>query len=148
VPRRFADQQVALALLAQIADQAPGLPPADITIYDHTGGVNVHLSSPDGFERWREALPLHQSAVELYTYSAQAWLAADGRFRGIRVELTADVSVAPALAAVSPQQDAERRARLEQLAAERQRREMAGVAATAVMPLAQALADGTGDGAR
>ena len=129
-PTSVADQRLAFAVLAQIADSAPGLPPAYITVYDHIAGLHAWSQTASAFEHWRSALGIAPAAVDVHVYAHESWMSARTEVGGVRVEISADVPTAPALVAVSPRQDAERRARVEQLAA-----------ATVVRPL-QDLADG------
>lgn len=135
-PTSLDQQRIVWTLLGQIADRYPGLPPASITVYAQSVGCNVALVTADAFEQWRMALGIPAPLVDLHLYANVAWISATATIRSVRFGLTADVPVAPHLAAVSPVADAERRGRVQQLAAQYQQQPAAVQAPNIAPPVA------------
>ncbi|MEV0441864.1 hypothetical protein AB0I84_06135 [Streptomyces spectabilis] len=74
------------ALRGMIAMFRP-LPRPRITLYPSLDGLDLSLSSPDAFERWRVALQIAPLAVRLHAFGDGAWLEADGLFHGVAVHM-------------------------------------------------------------
>lgn len=104
-------QRIAIALLAEIADTWPALPAPAIVVHQEPGlGITLRLEHGGDLEAWREVLDISPELLVWHVYKHAVWVECVSYFNGVRVVLHADVPVAPHLAAVSPAEDAERRA--------------------------------------
>lgn len=111
----IAEQRPVFVLLARLAEQFPGLPPAYVTAYRDHAAVSMWVDDAAGFEHWREALAIPAADVDLHVYALQTWVTAPTEVNGVCVELTADIPVPGHVAAVTPREDADRRYRVAQL---------------------------------
>ncbi|MFI0718879.1 hypothetical protein [Streptomyces sp. NPDC021224] len=133
-------QRTAIALLAEIADTWPDLPaPAVVLHQEPELGVTLRLARSCDLEAWREVLDISPELLVWHVYDHAVWMECASYFSRVRVVLHSDVPVAPHLAKVSPQRDAERRRAAALLV---QRHEIAdpAVPPLAVAPLAMPVA--------
>jgi hypothetical protein len=89
----FAEQEAAVAALADMAEAFPHLPAALIQlphVYPGRLDISLHDSAAD-FEAWREALCLPAEAVELLHFKGSSWLAVSGSWGGASVKLAGHV---------------------------------------------------------
>ncbi|MFE9645278.1 hypothetical protein ACFYO0_14415 [Streptomyces sp. NPDC006365] len=85
---RFDEQAPAIEALAELSQMFGHLPRPYITINRFSQGMGLQLDSPSAFEQWRTALQIAPDSVEAHDNKTNAWLAADGVFRGVAVRLT------------------------------------------------------------
>lgn len=105
-------QRTAIALLAEMADTWPDLPAPVATVHQEPElGVTLRLERACDLEAWREVLDISPELLVWHVYANAVWVECASYFSRVRVELHADVPVAPAVAAVSPAEDAARRER-------------------------------------
>lgn len=103
---RFEEQTPAIEALTELNQMFGHLPKPYVTIHSSSLKVGLQLDSPSGFEQWRTALQIAPDMVNAHSNETNAWLAADGVFRGVGVRLTgfglvlpAEQTEAPAVAA-------------------------------------------------
>lgn len=114
-PRTIVEQLPAIQVALWLATVLEDLPAPSITISAYDGPpMRLGLDSAADFEMWRKTLQLPDSAVTFHHYSANSWLSVDAVISGVVVEIAAHVEVLPESAVLSPQDDAEQRARAEQ----------------------------------
>jgi hypothetical protein len=100
----------AVALLAEIVSAFPDLPAPAVVLHQQAEfGISLQLERGCDLEAWREALGVPPELLVLHVYASVVWAEATALVGGVRVQLYSDLPVAPALAAVSPLLDAERR---------------------------------------
>jgi hypothetical protein len=100
----------AVALLAEMVSAFPDLPAPAVTLHQEAElGISVQLQRACDLEAWRDALGVHPELLVLHVYASVVWTEATALVGGIRVQLYADLPLAPVLAAVSPGEDARRR---------------------------------------
>jgi hypothetical protein len=107
----IAQQAPALDAFASLMRTFPSLPAVSLTI--HSYGPAEMWAQPDtaaDVEAWRVALQVPPSEVRLYVYASYCSLEFDGFALGVKVKVFTSTSLAPNLAEVSPQEDAERQA--------------------------------------
>lgn len=85
---RFVDQTPAIEALAELNQMFGHLPKPYITMNRFGGQLGLQLDSPSEFEQWRTALQIAPDSVNAHSNESDAWLAANGVFRGVAVRLT------------------------------------------------------------
>ncbi|MFF7553630.1 hypothetical protein ACFZA9_12170 [Streptomyces olivaceus] len=87
-PPRAADLAPVTEALAMLVAEFAELPRPFIALNTTGAHIVIQLMDPAEFEPWREALALSPAGVELVVTKSSAWLAADGRYRGVVFQLT------------------------------------------------------------
>lgn len=119
-PRNVGEQLPAILALAGLAERFPGLAPGYMTVSASGAIVTLQLQQPHEFESWRVALGVAAQDVALHTYKGSVWLDMTTAIGGVRLEVTGyGLPVAPDVAAVTPQADADCRYRSGQLVEQR-----------------------------
>jgi hypothetical protein len=107
----ISQQALAVDAFAALMRTFPSLPAVSLTI--HSYAPAEMWAQPDtaaDVEAWRVALQVPPSEVRLYVYASYCSLEFDGFALGVKVKVFTSTSLAPHLAEVSPQVDAERQA--------------------------------------
>lgn len=106
------EQQKQFETLLFLARTFPQLPSAYVTAHTFEGlPTGLRVENATEAEAWRVALCVPPADVALHRYSDYTTLEFRGAVRGVPVAVYAATPLAPHLAAVSPQEDAERRHR-------------------------------------
>ncbi|MFJ1869919.1 hypothetical protein [Streptomyces chartreusis] len=85
---QFVGHQPAIEALAELVQMFRHLPKPYITLTRSTAQLGLQLDSPSEFEQWRTALQIAPDTVDALSSETDAWLGADGVFRGVTVRLT------------------------------------------------------------
>jgi hypothetical protein len=94
-----------------LARTFPTLPPAYVTGHPFGGlGIGLRVETATEAEAWRGALCVPPADVALHRYSDYTTIEFRTAVRGVRVDVHGATPLAPHLAAVSPAEDARRRA--------------------------------------
>ncbi|SFF12168.1 hypothetical protein SAMN05216251_108253 [Actinacidiphila alni] len=129
------EQRPVLLALTYLATTFPELPSAYMVGHRHlTNAISLQMDKGADVEAWRVALQVPADAVHLDRYSDYTSIQFDTIVAGVPVKVYGSTPLLPDRAALSPQEDAERRAR----AADMEARHQAAEAVTQVMPLAEA----------
>ncbi|MFF5980894.1 hypothetical protein ACFY78_18815 [Streptomyces olindensis] len=84
----FEEQAPVVEALAALVRMFGHLPKPYITLNRFSTALGLQLDSPSAFEQWRTALQVAPDAVDSRSSENDAWLCADGVFRGVAVRLT------------------------------------------------------------
>jgi hypothetical protein len=85
----FVDQATAAAALVELVGMFGHLPRPYVTLPTTSPRLTLQTDSPSAFEAWRVALQVGADDVDLRGIDGgESWLAAEGVFRGVVVELT------------------------------------------------------------
>lgn len=94
----FADQAAVANALVELVRLFGHLPKPYINFPTSVLLIALQTRSPAAFEAWRTALQIAPEGVELKVFQGDAWLAAEGVFCGVTVELTGFGLALPAAA--------------------------------------------------
>ncbi|MFP3990690.1 hypothetical protein U9R90_25135 [Streptomyces sp. E11-3] len=88
-PRTLGEQAPAVHALSALVETFGDLPSPHVSLYSvGAPHLPLQLQSPEGFEAWRTALQIAPDTVVLKSFEGTVWLAANGVFDGVPVELT------------------------------------------------------------
>lgn len=85
---QFGGHEPAIEALAELVQMFRHLPKPYVTLTRSIARLGLQLDSPSEFEQWRTALQIAPDTVDAKKSESDAWLAANGVFRGIEVRLT------------------------------------------------------------